>query len=151
MNFPCFLRLIIVSLLIAVSGYYVQPFLDMSQTPPGSVFATGLLTGCIAGGLLAALCCARGASTKESPETSVIYAGNLPFSASEDDVRKLFSRYGKVLDVRLVRIGRSGRNKGYGFVEMDARSAAKAIRALNETEFGGRTLRINTARKKDEA
>jgi len=75
-----------------------------------------------------------------------IYVGNLPFSASEEELRDLFESHGAVRSVKLISDRDTGRPRGFGFVEMDAAAAESAIDALNGREFGGRTLRINEAR-----
>ncbi|MDE5832318.1 MAG: RNA-binding protein [Desulfovibrio sp.] len=75
-----------------------------------------------------------------------IYVGNLPWSATEEEVRELFSPYGNVINVKLVSDRDTGRARGFGFVEMDDPEADKAIEALNDTMFGGRTLRVNEAK-----
>jgi RNA recognition motif-containing protein len=74
-----------------------------------------------------------------------IYVGNLPFNASEDEVRELFAAYGNVIEVRLITDRETGRPRGFGFVRMAPDEADAAIAALNGTEMGGRTLRINEA------
>jgi len=75
-----------------------------------------------------------------------LYVGNLPWSASEDELKNHFSEYGEVKDVRIITEGRSGRSKGFGFVEMASDDAGRAaIEALNGKEFGGRELRVDTA------
>ncbi|MGA7799676.1 MAG: RNA-binding protein [Gammaproteobacteria bacterium] len=79
-----------------------------------------------------------------------IYVGNLPFSASDEDIRALFSQYGTVHLVKLVMDRDTGRPRGFGFVEMESSDAANAIERLNGTEFGGRTLRVNEARERTE-
>jgi RNA recognition motif-containing protein len=75
-----------------------------------------------------------------------IYLGNLPISVSEDDVKDLFGQYGEVASVSLITDRETGRPLGFGFVEMEPEAAAKAIEALDGTDFGGRTLRVNEAR-----
>ena len=77
-----------------------------------------------------------------------LYVGNLPFTASEEELRSLFSDYGTVESVRLVMDRETGRPRGFGFVEMADSDAARAIQELNGTDFGGRTLRINEAQKR---
>lgn len=75
-----------------------------------------------------------------------IYVGNLPFTASEEDVRSLFEPFGAVSSVKLVSDRDTGRPRGFGFVEMDDDGDAEtAIRELNGKDMGGRTLRINEA------
>ena len=75
-----------------------------------------------------------------------IYVGNLPWSATEEQVRELFSPYGNVLSVKLVSDRETGRARGFGFVEMEDAEADSAIEALDNQSFGGRTLRVNEAK-----
>ncbi len=77
-----------------------------------------------------------------------IYVGNLPFSATEDEVRELFSGHGTVHSVRLVSDRATGRPRGFGFVEMDPEEATAAIQALDGTELGGRSIRVNEAKER---
>ncbi len=74
-----------------------------------------------------------------------IYVGNLPFSATDDEVRDLFSEYGTVDSVNLVTDRETGRPRGFGFVEMSS-GAEEAISALHQKEMGGRSLMVNEAR-----
>lgn len=75
-----------------------------------------------------------------------IYVGNLPWSATEEQVQDLFSPFGPVLSVKLVSDRDTGRARSFGFVEMDDAEAVAAIEALDNASFGGRTLRVNEAR-----
>ena len=75
-----------------------------------------------------------------------IYVGNLPFTATEDEVRELFSQHGAVHSVALITDRDTGRPRGFGFVEMDNTEAA--ISALDGKEMGGRELRVNEAQDK---
>ena len=77
-----------------------------------------------------------------------IYVGNLPFSASDDEVRALFSEYGVVESVSLITDRDTGRPRGFGFVEM-ASGADEAIQALHQSEMGGRSLNVNEARPRE--
>jgi RNA recognition motif-containing protein len=75
-----------------------------------------------------------------------LYVGNLPFSATESELRKLFEGHGTVASVSLITDRETGRPRGFGFVEMqDAASADKATAALNGRDFGGRALRVSEA------
>ncbi len=78
-----------------------------------------------------------------------IYVGNLPFSATEAEVRDLFTEYGSVESVNLITDRETGRPRGFGFVEMSS-GADEAIAALNNTDMGGRSLNINEARPRVE-
>lgn len=77
-----------------------------------------------------------------------IYVGNLPFRATEDDVRDMFAAYGDVHEVKFVMDRETGRFRGFGFVRMDDAPALKAVEALDGKELGGRALRINEARER---
>lgn len=79
---------------------------------------------------------------------SKIYVGNLPFSATEDSVRELFSAHGTVQSVALIKDRDTGQPRGFGFVEMPNSDAAKAIQALNGQNMGGRPLKVNEAQDK---
>ena len=77
-----------------------------------------------------------------------IYVGNLPWSATEEQVRSLFSAYGTVNSVNLVSDRETGRARGFGFVEMADADAAAAIQALDGSSMDGRNLRVNEAQPK---
>ena len=80
-----------------------------------------------------------------------LYVGNLPYSATEDQLTELFSRAGKVDNVRVMRDMATGRARGFAFVEMASDDdAQKAISELHEHELGGRALVVNEARPKPE-
>lgn len=77
-----------------------------------------------------------------------IYVGNLPWSATEDQIRNLFSQHGTVNSVNLVSDRETGRARGFGFVEMAAADADGAIQALDGSSMDGRNLRVNEAQPK---
>ena len=75
-----------------------------------------------------------------------IYVGNLPFSATEDQLRRLFTDHGTVESANVVTDRDTGRSRGFGFVEMATADADAAIGALNGTTLGDRSLTVNEAR-----
>ncbi len=78
-----------------------------------------------------------------------IFVGNLPFSATEDQLQKLFEPYGTIDRVAIITDRETGRSRGFGFVEMAADARAQdAINELDGTEMDGRPLRINEAQPK---
>ena len=78
---------------------------------------------------------------------SKLYVGNLPYSATEDELRDLFGQHGNVVSVAVISDKFSGRSKGYGFVEMSTDEEAQAaVDALNGTDMGGRAIVVNPAR-----
>jgi cold-inducible RNA-binding protein len=80
-----------------------------------------------------------------------IYVGNLPFSATDTEIRSLFSQHGTVESVSLPTDRETGRPRGFGFVEMSQADAARAIQNLNGKDLGGRPLRVNEAEDKPRA
>ena len=80
-----------------------------------------------------------------------IYVGNLAYSVTEDELRQAFSQFGDVTRANVITDKYSGESKGFAFVEMAENSAADAaIKALNETAMGGRTIKVNQAKPRGE-
>lgn len=80
-----------------------------------------------------------------------IYVGNLPFSATEDEVREMFAAFGQVSSVALINDKATGRARGFGFVEMpEAGEAQNAIQALNGKDYKARKLVVNEARPRED-
>ncbi len=78
-----------------------------------------------------------------------IFVGNLPFSATEDQLRGLFSAHGEVTSVNIITDKFTNRSRGFAFVEMsDDAAAAAAIAALNQYQLDGRALTVNEARER---
>ena len=75
-----------------------------------------------------------------------LYVGNLSFSSTEAELKQLFGRHGVVESVNVITDRETGRPRGFAFVEMSEGSAAQdAIRALDGTDLGGRTIKVNQA------
>ena len=84
--------------------------------------------------------------------TKKLYVGNLSYSTTEDEVRKLFAEIGPVASVSLITDRMTGQLKGFGFVEMENdQDADKAIERLNNTQLGQRNLTVNEARPRRES
>jgi RNA recognition motif-containing protein len=80
-----------------------------------------------------------------------IYVGNLPWSTTEDELRDTFAAYGSVSSVAIIKDRNTGRSRGFGFVEMDSPEEAQAaINGLNGADMGGRDLKVNEARPREE-
>jgi len=77
-----------------------------------------------------------------------IYVGNLPFSATDAELRTLFLQHGAVESVSLPTDRETGRPRGFAFVEMNPADAARAIQSLNGKDLGGRPLRVTEAEDK---
>ncbi len=80
-----------------------------------------------------------------------IYVGNLSYESTEDALRTEFEAFGEVTSVKVIEDKFTGRSRGFGFVEMPTKSEAiSAIQGLNGKELGGRALRVNEARPREE-
>jgi len=78
-----------------------------------------------------------------------LYVGNLPYETGETELQQLFTQFGAVESVRVMRDMATGRARGFAFVEMgSSEDAQTAITGLHETQLGGRTLAVNEARPK---
>ena len=73
---------------------------------------------------------------------------NLPWKATAEDVQALFGRYGEVHQTTIITDRRTGRSRGFGFVEMTRPAARSAIEALHGSTLGGRDLTVRPARPK---
>lgn len=116
---------------------------DAKSLAAGYVFAA-----CFIVGMIAAPNKADDDVEQEAPALKTLYVGNLPYRANEHVVRKLFEEQGEVFSVRLMKDRQTGKRRGFGFVEMAEADANKAVKALNESEFQQRTLKVREAKEK---
>jgi len=80
-----------------------------------------------------------------------IYVGNLPYSATDEDLRTAFAAFGDVTSASVIIDKFSNQSKGFGFVEMDNNSEADtAIKSLNDTPMNGRNIKVNQAKPRGE-
>ena len=80
-----------------------------------------------------------------------IYAGNLSFEVTEEDLRAAFAAFGQIESVSLIKDKYSGESKGFGFIEMpDKAQAQAAIAGLNGKDLKGRSINVNEARPRPE-
>jgi len=79
-----------------------------------------------------------------------IYVGNLPYSATDEDLRTAFGAFGDVTSASVIIDKFSNQSKGFGFVEMaDNSDADTAIKALNDTPMNGRNIKVNQAKPRE--
>ena len=79
-----------------------------------------------------------------------IYVGNLASEVTEEDLNNLFSKYGNVASVKIIKDMYSGTSKGFGFIELPGQSEAlKAINELNSKDLKGKSIVVNEARPKN--
>lgn len=82
---------------------------------------------------------------------SKLYVGGLPYSMGDDELSDAFKEHGTVVSATVIKDRDTGQSKGFGFVEMSSDEEAQAaIKALDNQELGGRRIRVNEARPKEE-
>lgn len=78
-----------------------------------------------------------------------LYVGNLPYKATDEELRELFTQAGAVANVQVMRDTATGRARGFGFVEMATdEGAQKAVEQFHQYQMQGRALVVNEARPK---
>lgn len=155
MSFPSFTTLItslLSALLLAVVGYFLFPLLGLGETNAHKLFTLTLAVGALLGGLLSAVrfTVRSGTAAVDSGEKKTIFVGNLAFKASPDELTALFAKYGTVHSVRIMKDRATRRPRGFAFIEMDGRGAAKAIKGLDGVDYLGRNLRVNEGAERKE-
>jgi len=80
-----------------------------------------------------------------------IYVSNLNFRTKNESLQELFEQYGEVSSANIITDRETGRSRGFGFVEMPSdEEGQKAIDALNDTDFEGKTITVNVARPRED-
>lgn len=80
-----------------------------------------------------------------------LYVGNLPYDTTNQDLQELFAKIGAVTSATIITDRYSGRSKGFGFVEMENdQDAEKAIKEINGTQIGGRSVVVSVAKPREE-
>ena len=140
---------VVIAAILAIIAFFV--FNNISPTPAiiaAFVFVSAFiapLVGSTTGDIQTG-----SSSTDANSDVKTLYVGNLPYRANEAAVRELFSNYGNVESVRLMKDKHTGKRRGFGFVEMAANDLDKAIAALNDAEFQQRTLKVREAKERPE-
>jgi hypothetical protein len=135
---------LIVALVFAIAVYFLA----------GSAFELSNISVAVVAFVCAFVAPLVGKANSVSQETeaniTTLYVGNLPYRANEAAVRELFSEYGQVQSVRLMKDKHTGKRRGFGFVEISSPDADKAITELNDSEFQQRTLKVREAKERPE-
>lgn len=79
-------------------------------------------------------------------DTRTLYVGNLPWSATKEDLAALFSNYTQVKSSRIIMDRASGRSRGFGFIEVEDDNIEAIIEKMNGKDMGGRELIVNEAK-----
>ncbi len=80
-----------------------------------------------------------------------LFVGGLPYSTTEDELREAFSAHGEVKFARIIMDRETNRSRGFGFVEMSTPEEAEAaIKAMDESDMGGRSIKVSIAKEREE-
>ena len=136
---------LIVAVIFAVIAYFVSTAITVTSTALAIItFIAAFIAPLVVGS-------ANSESASEDDEdVKTLYVGNLPYRANESALRELFSTYGVVHSVRLMKDKHTGKRRGFGFVEISASASDNAIASLNDTEFQQRTLKVREAKERPE-
>lgn len=155
--------LLVASIMLAVIGFFVAgPILGEGTTSIAkAMFSVGVLLNAVLIFILSSMTKSSSSvppATVSSPATSTdveadedvstLYVGNLPYRANEQIVKEHFEKFGYVRSVRLMKDKRTGKRKGFGFVEVAAQEADSMIKELNDSEFEERTIKVRPAKDK---
>jgi hypothetical protein len=148
---PSFILNIFTTVIFAIVLYFILPIVASDMSNQLAAVIGVLVGGLLVPALLKLFTSSNSSSAQdESSEVSTLYVGNLPYRADEEAVQEHFEQQGTVVSVRLMKDRRTGKRKGYGFVEMNPKGAAKAIKNLNDSTFQERTLKVRLAKEKVE-
>ena len=78
-----------------------------------------------------------------------LYVGNFPYSIDEDQLREMFSTFGQIEDIALIKDRETGRSKGFAFITFASQQAAETALSLNGKDVDGRALKVNMAQEKE--
>ncbi|AYA65649.1 RNA recognition motif domain-containing protein [Alteromonas sp. RKMC-009] len=152
-----FIQCAVISAVFAIAGYLIVSSASLEASLPVTVAVSLLISGIVTPWLASLLSSSSTSSSVNadvtsdtSGETATLYVGNLPYKANEDAVKEYFKDYIEVQSVRLMKDRRTGKRKGYGFIEVITRDVDSAITELNDKVFLERTLKVRAAREKGE-
>lgn len=147
---PSFISNIFITVIFAIVLFFILPLVASDISNQLSAAIGVLIGGLLVPTLSKLFSSAKLSDAQDESEIATLYVGNLPYRADEEAVQQHFEQQGSVVSVRLMKDRRTGKRKGYGFVEMNAKGAAKAIKNLNDSMFQERTLKVRLAKEKVE-
>ena len=146
-----FIQCAVISAIFAIAGYLLFSSASLNVHVPLTVSAALLISGIVTPWLASLIQSpsssdARAHSNEGSIET--LYVGNLPYRANENAVKEYFSSFIEVQSVRLMKDRKTGKRKGYGFIEVVTDDLSSFIDKTNDSIFQERTLKVRPAKDK---
>lgn len=149
---PLFLPSLAIGALVGVAGYLLLTFQLFSLDASIAFLAGALITA-----LIVSFVANNNNETSEDHDNAdgdgdvaTLYVGNLPYRVNEQAVKDYFDNVTQVQSVRLLRDRKTGKRKGFGFVEVPEKDVDKVIKKLNDSEFEDRTLKVRVAKDRNE-
>lgn len=142
---PFFLPGLIISAIVGIGGFLILTFLAIEITPAAAFIVSSLITG------LSVIFFNNSSNTDADAEIdsesddnndedpnddfTTLYVGNLPYRVNEQAVKAHFMKMTNVKSVRLLRDRKTGKRKGFGFIEVPSNETDKVIQEFNDSEF----------------
>ena len=146
------MQCVLISLVLALVGFlFTHQFPLDAYTPAvvaGSLLVSGIVTPWIASLLASSKPVSSSPDTVMDDNVSTLYVGNLPYKANEDAVKAYFENHILVQSVRLMKDKKTGKRKGYGFIEVVDGDVDAIIGQFNDSVFQDRTLKVRPAKDK---
>jgi len=133
---------IAISIVIGIIGFFVLGAIETTIANATRYQTYILMAGALFGALIAQIV---NAYQNRPAEVVSLFIGNLPFRASNQQLKQVFSEHGTVHNIRLMTDKVTRKPRGFGFVEMNKNHAKAAIKMLDGYEFMGRELKVNYA------
>lgn len=145
-----FIQCTVISAIFAIAGYLLFSSASIETHIPLTVSLSLLLSGILTPWLASLL---NASNTEKSVPSSntiteTLYVGNLPYRANESAVKEYFESFVEVQSVRLMKDRKTGKRKGYGFIEVVTHDLESVIGKTNDSEFQERTLKVRPAKDK---
>lgn len=153
---PFFLPGLIISAIVGIGGFLILTFLAIEITPAVAFIVSSLITGLSVtvfnNNVPGDADTDADADTEDkdneeqSDDFTTLYVGNLPYRVNEQAVKTHFMEITNVKSVRLLRDRKTGKRKGFGFIEVPSNETDKVIQKFNDSEFEDRTLKVRIAK-----
>ncbi len=147
-----FIQCTVISAIFAIAGYLLFSSASFNPHIPLTVSGSLLLSGILTPWLASLLNSTPSSSSESSNSaiTETLYVGNLPYRANESAVKEYFGSFTDVQSVRLMKDRKTGKRKGYGFIEVLTDDIETVINKTNDSIFQERTLKVRPAKDKVE-
>ena len=133
---------LVLSIMVGIIGYIIFNALNLGTSENLRFHTYVLMIGTLIGAISVQII---SAFNDRPAEVVSLFIGNLPFRASNQQLRQVFSEHGTVHNIRLMTDKVTRKPRGFGFVEMNKNHAKAAIKMLDGYEFMGRELKVNYA------